>query len=190
MKRILSLILAAMMLLALAACSNDGGDTPDNGTTAAANNGTTAPDGTSENPGSTTKAAPVFVHNGTTIKMNEPAAAIIAALGEPLSKYDQPSCAFQGNDYVYNYGSFELTTYDNNGDIERVYSVFIKDDLVTTPEGLYIGSPEADAAAIYGADSRTDNGNFIYAAEGVTVTVIIKDGKVTSIEYVATFNNN
>lgn len=186
MKRIISLFLAVLMLIALTACSDNKND-PTKDTTPASGSGTKAP---VEDTGASPSFVPVFVHNGITIKMNDPAEPIIAALGDPVSRYEQPSCAFQGNDYVYNYGSFELTTYDNNGDIERVYSVFIKDDLITTPEGLYIGSSEADAAAVYGDGARTDNGNFIYRVDGVTVTVIIKDGKVSSIEYVATFSEN
>ena len=185
MKKIISFILAAMMLLTLVACSGDPAETDgsaNNGNETSKTPADTKDDGNKDD----TAAAPVFVFKGVTISMNAPSDPIIEAIGEPSSTYEQPSCAFQGNDIYYNYGSIEISAYEEGGE-RRVYSVFVKDDLVTTPEGLYIGSSEADAFAVYGEDSRTSSGNIIYHGKGVDVTVVFTDGKVSSIEYVATF---
>ena len=188
MKRILAFMLAALMLLSIVACSAGDPKTEDTTDKTANTNGSTA--GTPADTGDPAPAnTPVFVYKGTTIKMNDLSDPIIAALGEPATTYESPSCAFQGMDIYYNYGSFELSAYEETAGAERrVYSVFLKDDLVETPEGLAIGSPEADVAAVYGASSRTDNGNYIYKAAGVTVSVMLTDGKVSSIEYVASFD--
>ena len=190
MKRILAFMLAALMLLSLYACSGGAPKTEDTSDKTANTNGTNGTAGAPADTGDPAPAnTPVFVYNGTTIKMNDLAAPVLAALGDPTTTYESPSCAFQGTDIYYNYGSFELSAYEETAGAERrIYSVFLKDDLVETPEGLAIGSPEADVAKVYGASSRTDSGNYIYEAKGVTVKVMITDGKVSSIEYVATFD--
>ncbi len=180
MKRILALIICALTLISFAAC---GGETVEtDGGDGQSTNGST-PD-TGKTPSATSA---VFVYNGVTIEMNALADPVIASLGDPVSTYESPSCAFQGTDVNYNYGSVEITVYENNGE-RRIYSLFVKDDLVSTPEGLSIGSSEADAFAVYGEESRTDAGNIIYHGDGVDVTVTFTDGKVASIEYVATFD--
>ena len=183
MKRLIALMLCMLTILTFAACGGDPADTTDDGS------GTKAPAQTGGNVnvgGNNNTAKPIFVYNGVKIEMNASADEVIAALGEPVSTYEQPSCAFQGNDIYYNYGSIEVSVYENNGE-RHIYSVFVKDDLVSTPEGLSIGSSESDAFAIYGEDSRTQSGNIIYHGNGADVTITFMDGKVASIEYVATF---
>lgn len=126
----------------------------------------------------------VFVYNGVTIAMHAPADPIIDALGEPSSTYDEPSCAFQGNDYYYNYGSFEVSAYED-GDERRIYSVYLIDDLVETPEGLSIGASESDVTSIYGDEGKLDNGSYRFIRGNSILNVIIENGTVTAIEYVA-----
>ena len=182
MKRTISILLlvtAVISLFLLVSCTNEqgGGD----GTDPAASGKTT----NAESSGSSVTAnEPVFVSGSVTIKMNEPADPIIASLGEPKDTYEAPSCAFQGNDYYYNYGSFEVSAYEENGE-RRIYSVVLKDDLVATPEGISIGSSADDAAKAYGESARTDNGNFVVKTDNAVLTIVIKNGAVSSIDYVA-----
>lgn len=188
MKRLLVILLTLTLTLSmLAACgNNDGGDTDtDTNAPADTNNGSEPADTNTNNADS---AEYVFVSGTTTIKMNVPAADILAALGEANSEYEAPSCAFQGNDYYYDYGSFELSAYDNGDGVKMVYSVYLKDDLVETPEGIMIGSDEADVAATYGADGKQDNGSYLYTDGNANLSIIIKDGKVSAIEYTAVVN--
>lgn len=187
MKRIFAFILAALLLLTMVACEKP--ETPDDSEKGTTNqtdtNKTTTGADTTDNNTPSAKGT-TFVYKGVTIKMNELADSILSALGDPATEpYESPSCAFQGNDIFYNYGSIEISVYENNGE-RRISSLFVKDDLVSTPEGLYIGSSEADAVAVYGESSRTASGNLIFHGEGVSVTVILTDGKVSSIEYIAT----
>ena len=182
MKKIIALIICTLAVVMLAACGGDPAETSDTGKSG----GTNAPAQTNSNDASDA-VKPVFVYNGVTIEMNALADDVIAALGDPVSTYESPSCAFQGTDINYNYGSIEITVYENEGE-RRIYSLFVKDDLVSTPEGLSIGSPESDAFSIYGDESKTQSGNIIYNGKGASVTVTFADGKVASIEYTATFD--
>ena len=82
MKRISLFLLAAIMLLSLVGC------------------GSTDIDPQEENFS--------FTYNGIKITLGAEAAPIIDALGEPRSYTEEPSCAFEGMDKTYYYGSFYL----------------------------------------------------------------------------------
>ena len=55
--------------------------------------------------GETGESGFLFTYNGCTIAMNGAAAPVIAALGEPESYTEAASCAFDGLDKTYGYGS-------------------------------------------------------------------------------------
>lgn len=187
MKRLFAILLVLTLAISVfVSCGNDD-DKKDTDT----NIDTNAPaNADTENSGSASSDNPaeneyVFVSGTTTIKMNVAAESIISSLGEANSTYKAPSCAFQGDDYYYDYGSFELSAYDNGDGVQMVYSVYLKDDLVETPEGIMIGSDEADVVDAYGADGKQENGSYLYSDGNATLSVIIKDGKVSAIEYTA-----
>lgn len=179
MKRILALTLAVLCLFALASCGGKTEDTPKDETTASENNTQTTAGNSDKTPAT---AEPVFVYNNVKVKMNDEADPIVSALGEPNSTYEAPSCAFQGNDYYYDYGSFQVSAYEDNG-TRRISAVILKDDLVTTAEGISIGSTDAEALAAFGESARSANGNYIVSAGSTTLTVIITDSAVSSILY-------
>ena len=74
----------------------------------------------------------------------------------------------------------------NPGDKDYVNSILLTDDSVTTPEGVYIGSSDADVRAAYGEDAGTLSGALCYTKGGTDLNFILEDGKVISIEYLAT----
>ena len=188
MKKIILLILAALCAFSMLTACGDGDPVNTDGNGTDTKQGGVSDDGSSDPGDNTDSKLPaklIYVSpNGTTVEMNVPADAVIAALGEPKSTYEAPSCAFLGNDYYYDYGSFELSAYDEGGE-KFVYSVYLKDDLTETPEGLAIGSPEADVAALYGESGKQDNGSYTYTTGQTQLNIIIEDGKVAAIEYVA-----
>lgn len=183
---LLVLALAASLPLMLASCGSD-----DNTNDTTATPGTSSDTGTDVTGNDTSKNDDdnefVFVYNSVTIAMHAPADPIIAALGEPSSTYEEPSCAFQGNDYYYNYGSFEISAYEDGGE-RCIYSVYLIDDLVETPEGLCIGAAESDVVSIYGDEGKLDNGSYKFIHGNSILNVIIENGVVTAIEYVAKVN--
>jgi len=178
-KKIICLILALAMMACFAACGS---------TETANNSGNTGTSNTQS--GDTPVAANdgyVFTFNGTNIPMHAEATDIIAALGEPKTYTEEASCAFTGLDKTYFYGSFYVQTYPV-GDKDYIYSVWFADDSVSTNENIYIGAPQAQVEAAYGADSYNGTNAYILTKGETKLTVILTDGVVSSIQYDALFD--
>ncbi len=169
MKKIFCLLLALCLMLALAACGGDSGST------------TTAPEGDSNIQGNT-EPGYVFTYNGTDVVMNASAEEILTALGEAKSCTEEASCAFEGLDKTYYYGSFYLQTYPLEGK-DYIYSLWLMDDSVQTPEGIFIGATKAQVEAAYGADSFNGDNAYILAKGASRLTIILESGLVSSIQY-------
>ena len=117
MKKIISLLLVLTLALCLAACggetNNDTPDTPAQTEAPAASGDvqeTEAPADETEIPAAPAAESYVFNYNGVAIPMNANAADILAQLGEPKSYTEEASCAFEGLDKTYYFGSFYLQT--------------------------------------------------------------------------------
>ena len=170
-KKLLALILALVMCIgALAACDSKPAET-----TAPAVSGEMAP---------VTPDASSWKYtvNGTDILMHAPAAPVLEALGEPVSYTEEASCAFSGLDKTYYYGGFYLQTYPM-GDEDYVFSLWLVDDSSTTPEGIYIGATQAEVESAYGAEGFNGSNAYILKGTTSTLTIILEDGKVSSIQY-------
>ena len=168
MKKIICLLMVCM--LALAACGGSG----DAETTQASGGTTQAAEQQSTD-------AYVFTVKGVKVVMNAEAKPIIEALGECKSYHEEASCAFNGLDKEYNYGSFIIRTYPKD-DVDYISAVDLMDDTVTTPEGLYIGATKDDVVKAYGQPS----GDFYEYVKGDCSLLFLFDGDtVTSIQYTA-----
>lgn len=127
----------------------------------------------------------VFEYNGVKIGMDMEAAPIIKALGEPTSYFEAASCAFEGLDKTYGYGSFEIDTYEQDGK-DYISCVFFCDDLIETPEGVALYETKADMIAAYGEGYKEELGMLVYEKEGMKLKFILKEDEITSIEYAST----
>lgn len=184
-KKLSALFLALMLCFALlAGCGGNGGNnqTDDNSSTNGQNSGET---------GDENQEASLFVFtsNGVEIKMNAEADPIVEALGEPVSTFEAPSCAFQGTDYIYTYDGFQINTYPLN-DVNYVSSVVFMSDAVSTPEGLEIGKTKDDMIAAYGEDYTEEYDQYTYTRGDSQLVVLIEDGYISSIEYQAVLPEN
>lgn len=159
MKKIVAFLLAMLLLLSMAAC--DSGE---------------------NNPTSQPKETFTFTYNGTKISLNADAAPIVAALGTPKSYTEEPSCAFDGIDKTYYYGSFYMSTYPMNGK-DYVFSIWFADDSVATQEGIRIGSAKTAVEAAYGADTFNGSNAYVVNKGETKLTVILKDDAVSSVQY-------
>ena len=103
-------------------------------------------------------------------------------LPEAISVYEVPSCAIVGTDNLYNYGTFELTAYDD-GEKELIYSILLTDPNITTTEGLALGDSAQKVRDIYG-EGYTQQGNaYVYTGDAEQLYIILQNETVASIEY-------
>lgn len=185
-KKIMSLVLAGTMLFTLAACSSDedtapvvlsGGQASESAVEGA---GESAPEGSQ----AASTDAYVFVYNGISIPMNAPADDIIAALGDSYSYFEAPSCAYEGMDKVYTYGSIEVRSYTREG-VDYIAAVVLKDDTVSTPEGIRIGSTDEEVTSVYGTERSEGVAGYEYTMGDSYLSFVMENGKVTAITYTA-----
>ena len=130
MKKALFVFMAATVLL-MSGCTKENNETEKEPTSTPVeqpDNQGTEDDTADKNPNKTTEPKGyVFDYNGVKVGMDMEAAPIIAALGEPSSYFEAPSCAFEGLDKNYNYGSFEIDTYEQDGK-DYISTVFFCDE--------------------------------------------------------------
>lgn len=123
-----------------------------------------------------------FVSQNTSVVIGAEAEAILAALEDPASVYESPSCAFGDLDKIYTYSGFEVDTYTLEG-TEYISTVVIRDDSVTTPEGMGIGNTVEEVKAVYGEPDEEEDTILTYAKDEMKLCFLLQDGKVVSVEY-------
>lgn len=192
MKKILTLWLCLLMLLSLAACGSDEVTEEQMITRPAEveNVNASAEVQTSREPileeASQQAAAPAVVGNytfdanGVELIPGDPFDPGI--LPEPVSVYQVPSCAIEGTDNLYNYGSFELTAFDD-GTSELIYSILLTDPNITTTEGLALGDSVQKVTEIYGEGYTQEGNAYVYTGDAEILYIIVQGDYVASIEY-------
>ena len=189
-KKILAVLITAS-LLTLAGCGDsekviDGDVT--NVTTGSRSEESTGEKENSQAPEQQTEAAVfkgyVFAASGVTVEVDADMAPILQALGEPASYFEAASCAFEGLDKIYTYNGFEIDTYPAQ-DKDLVSAVVLKDDSVTTAEGICIGDSLEKLIEAYGEGTQ-ENGMVVYTKDGMKLCFILQDDSIISIEYRST----
>ncbi len=183
MKKLLTVFLALMLIISLAACAEEpAGTTPSGGSeTIPPTQGGT--DTTPVAPGE----AYTFTYGDLKMAVNALAEPYITALGEPMSFTSEESCAFDGEDKTYYYGSFYLQTYPMD-QVDRVYCLWLVDDTVSTEEGIYIGSTQEQVENAYGAQWYNGSNAFNILTGDCNLLILLENGVVTSIQYIAQVN--
>ncbi len=172
MKKVVTFLAVFCLLMNLAACSGNQDPVktePQNNETQA-----TTPVGDPN--------AFYFTYEGTEIRLHADMAPILEKLGEPKKYNESASCAFEGLDKSYYYGSFYLETYPQ-GDKDFVSGWWFADDSVTTPEGIYIGSSKAEVEKAYGTDGYNGTNAYTVNKDAGMLTIILENDVVTSIQY-------
>lgn len=123
-----------------------------------------------------------FASNGVVFTVDMLAADIIAALGEPTSYFEAPSCAFNGLDKTYSYPDFQIETYEGEGG-DRISTIILVSDLVSTREGVCIGDDASVLADKYPAATAEEDTMVKYEKNGVCLLFILEDGVISSIQY-------
>jgi hypothetical protein len=123
-----------------------------------------------------------FVSGGVSIGVDVDVDPIVEALGEAKSVYEQPSCAGQGTAYSYSYPGFEINTYPD-GDVNYIAYILIKDDTVSTPEGIDLSMTKDDVIAAYGDGYTEGDNKLTYEKDGMTLNFFLDGENLSSIEY-------
>jgi len=175
MKKRLITLLLAMCCVCMCACGSESNS---------GNNANTGNNNSNSEKESQTndETSFVFTHEGMEISVNEDIESVLDKLGEPIAYYEAASCAFEGLDKFYTYSSFQLDTYPQDGK-DMVASIYFKDDLVKTTEGVSLYMTKEDMIAAYG-EATTEDGNVYVYEKGNGCLRFILDGKeIISIEY-------
>lgn len=174
MKKFTAILMVLTMVLGLCACGSAG--TP-NTTEATKNNQN------NQNTGNTTPVGYTFTYNDCKFGVDMIADDVLAKLGTPKDQYTSESCAFGGEDTVYYYSSIQVSTNNEYG-YERIYSIYLEDDLVSTEEGICVGSTAEDVKSTYGEPgANSSDACLIYEKDGMTLNFNLVDGLVATILY-------
>lgn len=170
MKKFLMIALAAMLVLSLCACGGDPQTTDPAETT-----GDVTP--------STKPVGYTFTYNGYQFGVDMAVDGVLAKLGTPNDQYTSASCAFGGADTVYYYSSIQISANDEQG-YNRIYSIYLEDDLVSTEKGICIGNTAEQVKTAYGEPDAISTENcLIYAKDGMKLKFNLNGDKVSSILY-------
>lgn len=123
-----------------------------------------------------------FIYQGVAISPHGEAAPVIEVLGEPKSYTEEASCAFEGLDKTYYYGSIYISTYPMDGK-DYLYTLWFADDTVTTAEGIRIGSSQTEVEEAYGADCFNGTNAFELTKGNSKLTILITDRLVSGVRY-------
>ncbi len=85
---------------------------------------------------------------------------IIAHIGDPVDTLVTSSCAYQGDDYIFYFDGFEFVGNTDEEGVNRITSITLDDDSVTTPQGVKIGMPIDEALELM--DEAYEKNNSIY----------------------------
>lgn len=192
MKKFLALLLTLLLVLSMAACGEDAPQTTTAGktdTTTVSDDTTAAEDTTAADTADDTTAAGLSAPDPTSygftlagVKMTPGDVFDPAGLPEAESVFEMTSCAFEGTDKMYNYGTIELTAADD-GKSQIIYSIVILDPNTPTDEGLYLGDPLSTVTDIYGTEYAENGNQITYQTEDTLFILIMQNGYVSSIEY-------
>jgi len=107
---------------------------------------------------------------------------VLDLLGEPTGVRQTPSCAFEGYDRIFGFGAINVHTYPS-GDDNFVQVISIRDDSVTTVNGIRLGDSWEDVLAVYGTDYEQDFSIFTFRRGDTALSFFIEDGMVVEITY-------
>lgn len=124
----------------------------------------------------------LFKSNGVSIGVDMDMDLMAQELGEPKSIYEQPSCAAQGTAYLYRYSGFEINTYPD-GNKNYISYIILKDDTVSTPEGINLSKTKTDIINVYGEDYIEEESKITYKKGNMKLNFILDGNNITSIEY-------
>lgn len=118
------------------------------------------------------------------IALGADADAVTSALGEPQSMTENGNCAGLGNQYKYSYPSIDVYVLETADGKATIDQITLRDDLISTPEDVRIGSTVTEAKNALGEPSSSSASSLIYTKGSYNLKLGIKDGAVQTINYI------
>lgn len=85
---------------------------------------------------------------------------------------------------VYEYDNFEIETYYDNNQNEKIYSIRLTNDQEQTNEGIKIGDTIDNMISTYGQKYELLSDNvYLYNFDDINITFTINDNKINEIVY-------
>ncbi|MCL2416176.1 MAG: hypothetical protein FWD01_05105 [Defluviitaleaceae bacterium] len=120
--------------------------------------------------------------NGFVIELNQDIQIVLNNLGEPLGMFEAPSCAFDGIDRIFSFPGLQIHTYPV-GDNDFVHTISIRDDSISTTNGIYLGSGFADMLEAYGTDYIEEFGMYTFTNGRYTLEFFVENDIIMGITY-------
>ena len=108
--------------------------------------------------------------------------------GTELEYSEVASCAFEGLDKTFKYEHYEITTYPD-GEDDRIYSIYLLDDTVSTKEGVKITDDVSKMKEVYGSEYTEQGESYLYSKKGTTLQFYTSNGVIIGIEYSIVIDN-
>ena len=124
-----------------------------------------------------------FVYNGEKLVPGMKWDKDAPLLGEPQSYFEAKSCVFEGIDRMYTYPGIEVDVSPDGKGGESISSIFLLDDSVETPEGVYIGCPKSLVEKFYGTQGDVEGNVIVYKGKSDKITFSLREDVVVSIIY-------
>ncbi|MCL2407769.1 MAG: hypothetical protein FWC95_07560 [Defluviitaleaceae bacterium] len=131
----------------------------------------------------------VFVHNGVTVVMGGTVhdTVQLPEFGAPLDLRHEPSCAFEGFDKSFIFADFLIEAFPFN-DLYYVNMIVLRNDNVSTREGLRIGMTYDDMVRLIGSGYAMASGarhvQYTFARGGMRLEFLINnDSVIEQISY-------
>lgn len=119
--------------------------------------------------------------SGVTIEIDTDFSEVSDSLPE-VTPFEAPSCAFGDMDKVWTYSGYVIDTYQTKG-VDYVAGVTLKDDTVSTKEGVAIGDSSDKVTKVYGKATSSDKSQMVYEKDNMKLIFLLKDGTVSQIQY-------
>ncbi len=161
--KIAAVMLAALMCLCVCACKDGKEPTETDGA-----------DGVSCN----------VSYNGTKISLGAKSDSIIKALGSPQDTREIGDCGGLGAMVKYSYSSLDVYVLKSKTDGNIIDQITLRDDLVTTPEGVYIGMSAETARDKLGEPTDASDTALTYKSGKYALKLTIKDANISGIDYI------
>ena len=199
-KKIISMILALLAIAMITGCSSDKEKDSESAapqTTAAptSNSGaaedTAAPEDTdststeaeSDAPAAGDNSTTVIFSSGLSVPLGAAAEDVIPSLGDPADQFEAPSCLHPGNDVIYYYDGFSVTTQPDEDGNNIVTAVELTADTAVLENGLSVNSSVDDVKAAYGEDFTEEFGQIKYDFGKMTLDVVSDADQVIALAF-------